>query len=338
MGYWMEAYSSVGSNARYNQSGWNCGDTHEISYKDGKNHASDKEEIVVEYNYMWNPLKVYKTYNTPNEPTAPEDPGEARDLVDVPELYDPKYETYEEKQHVAAELEEIGEADLWDYVPGPVKKAYMSLMDHMSLFDVPEAAETTEPAAPAAEPEAPAATPEAAAVPAKSEVDMRVVTKKEAKVTLVAKKAAPSAASAAIANNTVPQSAASTYEVSENEVPMIVAENDVPQASAGAWALINLLSALATALLSLIMMVRYFRGRREDEETDRDRKGIRRLASLIPAIGAIAAFIFTENMANPMILTDRWTAMMIIILAVQAGWALLVEKKANNDEEALSNA
>ena len=37
MGYWMEAYSSVGSNARYSQSDWNCGDTHEISYKDGKN-------------------------------------------------------------------------------------------------------------------------------------------------------------------------------------------------------------------------------------------------------------------------------------------------------------
>ena len=89
-----------------------------------------------------------------------------------------------------------------------------------------------------------------------------------------------------------------------------------------------------TALLSLIMMIRYFRAGREedDENTDRNRKGSLRLASMIPAIGAIAAFILTENMANPMILTDRWTVMMIVILAVQTGVALLVGKKEHNEE------
>ena len=105
---------------------------------------------------------------------------------------------------------------------------------------------------------------------------------------------------------------------------------NAPQAPVSAWALINLLSALITALLSLIMMVRYFRAR--------SRKGALRLSSLIPAIGAIAAFILTENMANPMVLTDRWTVMMIIILAVQAGVAALVGKKDSNNEDALSNA
>ncbi len=115
-------------------------------------------------------------------------------------------------------------------------------------------------------------------------------------------------------------------------------DEEAPQAPAGAWALINLISALLTALLSLIMMARYFRARREEnEETgeleERNRKGALRLTSLIPAIGAIAAFIFTENMANPMVLTDRWTVMMIIILAIQTGVAVLVGKKDEKEEE-----
>lgn len=290
MGYWMEAYSSVGSNARHNVSDWNCGDTHEISYKDGKNHAFDKEEIVVEYNYMWNPLKVYKTYNTPSAPVEPENPGQAREFVDVPELYAPNYQTFEAKQHVKAELEEIKEAAIWENITDPVKEDYMSLIDYMDLFAVPKAAE--------------------------------------------AKAASSTAVSGA------GHMAVNTEAVSDSAVPMTIMDSETPQAAAsGAWALINLLSAIVTALLSLIMMVRYFRaGREENEERIESRKGIFRLASMIPAVGAIAAFIITENMANPMVLTDRWTAMMIIILAVQAVIALLAAKKNNDNEEAMGNA
>ena len=333
MGYWMEAYSSVGSNARYSQSGWDCGDTHEISYKDGKNHAFDKEEIVVEYNYMWNPLKVYKTYNTPVEPTAPENPGEARSFVDVPELYAPKYETYAERQHVTAQLEEIGAAVLWDHIANPVKGAYISLLDYMSLFDVPQAAEAEAPA-PSALPEAgtaPSAAPAEAKTPAEQIAEA-------SKAVLAVKKAAPAPAGMTIANGGTPLTAANAEMVSDNAVPMNIMDGSTPQAPFAAWALINLLCALATALLSLIMMIRYFGGRREEnEETgetrDRNRRGALRLASLIPAIGAIAAFLLTENMANPMILTDGWTVLMVIFLAIQTGVAILAARKDSDDEE-----
>ena len=284
MGYWVP-YVEFQYNAKYVNSTWNCGSSYEVSYKDGKNHKYDSEDIIAIYTYIWVPMKTYKTFNIPVAPTMPENPGEARDLVDVPELYDPKYETYEEKQHVTAVLEVIDEAVLLDYMESPVKMAYIALMDYMELFDVPE----------------------------------------------VAEKASPAAANAAIANNAMSLAAADKEEVSESAVPMTIMDGETPQAPAGAWALINLLCALATAMLSLIMMIRYFRA-------DRNRKGILRFASLIPAIGAIAAFLLTENMANPMILTDRWTAMMVIILAVQMGVALLVGKKDSNDEEALINA
>ena len=339
MGYWMEAYSSVGSNAKHSLSDWNCGDTHEISYKDGKNHAFDKEEIVVEYNYMWNPLKIYKTYNTPVEPTAPENPGEARSFVDVPELYIPKYETYAERQHVTAELEEIGEAVLWDRIADPVKKAHLSLADYMTLFEEPEAeAPAEDPAAPA-EAEAPAAPAETAApaVPAEAKTPAEQIAS-ASKALLAVKKASPAAAGTTIANGGMPLTAANAEMVSDNAVPMNILDSSTPQAPFGAWALINLLCALATALLSLIMMIRYFGARREENEetgeiTERNRKGALRLASLIPAIGAIAAFLLTENMANPMVLTDGWTVLMIIFLAIQTGVAILAARKDSDSEE-----
>lgn len=294
MGYWVP-WDELQYNARYVDSTWNCGTSYKISYKDGKNHAGDEEVISMVYNYTWIAQKVYKTYDVPVAPTAPENPGEARELVVVPELYTPEYKTYEEKQFVETELEKIIEADLLENVANPVKKAYISLIDYMTLYDIPEASE----------------------------------------VAKAIKNEAP-AANVAIANNAMPLAAAE--EVSDNAVPMTIMDSETPQAPAGAWALINLLSALATALLSLIMMVGFFRARREEneetgEQEERNRKGIRRLASVIPAIGAIAAFLLTENMANPMILTDRWTVMMLIILAIQTGVALLVAKKDNDEEE-----
>ena len=280
MGYWVP-WDELQYNARYVNSTWNCGTSYEISYKDGKNHAGDEEVISMVYNYTWVPQKTYKTYNVPVEPTAPENPGEARELVDVPELYTPEYKVYEAKQYVNAEL-----------------KDYVSLLDHMILFDVPKA-----------------------------------------ETALVAKDAAP----ATIANSAAPLATVDAEEISENAVPMTIMDNETPKAPAGAWALINLLSALATALLSLIMMIGYFRVRREEneemgEDSERNNKGILRFASLIPAIAAIAAFLLTENMTNPMILTDEWTVMMIIILAIQTGVALLVGKKSSDNEETLENA
>ena len=44
---------------------------------------------------------------------------------------------------------------------------------------------------------------------------------------------------------------------------------------------------------------------------------ITRVLTLVPGIGAIIAFILTENMRNPMVFTDRWTLLMIIITLVQ---------------------
>ena len=55
---------------------------------------------------------------------------------------------------------------------------------------------------------------------------------------------------------------------------------------------------------------------------------------MIPALASIVIFILTEDMSQPMILADRWTALMAALLAVTALLAILSKKTERNAEEA----
>jgi len=137
--------------------------------------------------------------------------------------------------------------------------------------------------------------------------------------------------------------APATAEIENTPAPMaspaaVIEDEDVPLAEGSAWALINLILTLVTGLVSAILLVGYF-GRKddeEDEENDEDntkRKGVARLASIVPAVGSIIAFIITEDMTNPMALTDRWTILMAVILLVQAVIAILAKKSVEDDSD-----
>ena len=126
-----------------------------------------------------------------------------------------------------------------------------------------------------------------------------------------------------------------TGEAGETET---VEEEDVPLAGpvSDTWALLNLILAVLTALGSVLLLIGYF-GKKEKNngEYTVNKKGIWRVFSLIPAIGAIVAFILTENMGNSMVFTDRWTLLMVVIAVVQVIVAILAKKdkeKADEDE------
>lgn len=105
---------------------------------------------------------------------------------------------------------------------------------------------------------------------------------------------------------------------------------DVPLAENGGWALVNLLCMLATAALFVFMLVRSIRKRREGE-----RSGIIFvIAGLIVAVFAALVFFMTEDLTQPMIMTDRWTLLMAIILAVQLAVTIIFRTlTADGDEE-----
>ena len=147
-----------------------------------------------------------------------------------------------------------------------------------------------------------------------------------------------------------------TEEIPDETVPLAPPEEDnipdepVPQAGP-AWALINLILSILTVLASLLLLVGYF-GKKEEEAEDENgnaildaegnnvmndikKRGGWRLASLVPAILSVIAFLLTENMRNPMILVDRWTLLMVIIAVVQVLVMLLSKKKTeDNTQEA----
>ena len=114
------------------------------------------------------------------------------------------------------------------------------------------------------------------------------------------------------------------------EEPEDIDDPDVPLVDNVGWALINLLCMLATAVLFVLMLVRSIRKRQEGE-----RAGIIYvIAGLAVAVFSALIFFMTEDMKLPMIMTDKWTLLMAVILAVQLAVTLIFRvRTADEDEE-----
>jgi uncharacterized repeat protein (TIGR02543 family) len=105
-----------------------------------------------------------------------------------------------------------------------------------------------------------------------------------------------------------------------DDEPEVVPDEETPLAGP-VWALLNLILTIATALASILMLIGLIGKKKEEEDgvvvRETEKHGLARVLTLVPGIGAIIAFILTENMNNPMVFTDRWTLLMIIIAFVQ---------------------
>ena len=151
--------------------------------------------------------------------------------------------------------------------------------------------------------------------------------------------------------------------INDNETPLAngedIADNATPLAGlgTGAWALINLILTIVTTLLSILLLIGYIGKKKkalEDEdgnmvldengkevmEYEKNKKGLWRLISIIPALIAIIVFIFTEDMTLPMIFVDKWTILHVVIALVQVIVMVLCKKKKdeNDEDENAANA
>ena len=151
--------------------------------------------------------------------------------------------------------------------------------------------------------------------------------------------------------------------INDNDTPLTngedIADNATPLAGlgTGAWALINLILTIVTTLLSILLLIGYIGKKKkalEDEdgnvvldengkevmEYEKNKKGLWRLISIIPALIAIIVFIFTEDMTLPMIFVDKWTILHVVIALVQVVVMVLCKKKKdeNDEDENAANA
>ena len=118
---------------------------------------------------------------------------------------------------------------------------------------------------------------------------------------------------------------------------------EVPLARAGAgyWALVNLIAALLTLLITILLAIVKYVGRDEDDDAESDSEEKRQTVStwrLLLSIGitilAAVIFFLTEDLTNTMALVDRWTLLMLIILAVQGiGYYRATHQKEDQDPE-----
>ncbi|MBQ3393972.1 MAG: InlB B-repeat-containing protein [Oscillospiraceae bacterium] len=147
---------------------------------------------------------------------------------------------------------------------------------------------------------------------------------------------------------TPPEEPIEEPEIPEAEPePEIIPEPDTPAAQP-VWALINLISTILAGGLSLGMLGTYFTKKKEEEEDENGEKvkkeddedddnvkkhGFTRLLSLVPGIGSIVTFLLTENMKNPMVLTDKWTLLMVVMALANVLLAFLSRKTKKDEEE-----
>ena len=140
------------------------------------------------------------------------------------------------------------------------------------------------------------------------------------------------------------------------EPPTTVIDDPEPPLAEGTWALLNLLSAIVTALGAAVALFR--KKEEEDDENDpegtkkpkndgeeeeeKDNRGKKMLAAKIAgAVAGVASpitFLLTEDMSNPMALTDKWTILMLAMLAGQVVAAVLNKRASKLDEEEEENA
>ena len=123
-------------------------------------------------------------------------------------------------------------------------------------------------------------------------------------------------------------------EVVPDEPAPLAPEVEVPT-----WALVNLLAAIATCLVSIFRLGGIRRDEDEDESESSEDEGQRknrrglRLATLVPAVGSVVAFFLTEDITLAMALFDRWTLMMVLILVVQLVLAFFARNKKEGEDE-----
>ena len=108
----------------------------------------------------------------------------------------------------------------------------------------------------------------------------------------------------------------------------------------GAWALVNLLATIVTVIIATITVI-FSRKRKDEKETKGEGKHEQKtnhntflqVLGVITAIVSVIAFILTEHMSHLMQLTDNWTMVMILLLALEALLGLISKETTDEEEE-----
>ena len=129
--------------------------------------------------------------------------------------------------------------------------------------------------------------------------------------------------------------------------PEVIVEPETPQAARdNSWALLNLICSAGTVLLGLVLLIS--KTKKEEEEDEDEQKGfaneddeanhykrnkLYRLLGVITAVASVLVFIFTEDMRAKMVIIDRWTLLMVVLLFVNVVTFYLGRRWQEDEDE-----
>ena len=195
------------------------------------------------------------------------------------------------------EVPELYTGKTYEY---PIKLSYLSYLDHMNLFDVPP------------NPSNKNTISKVPVVASTNNIDNN--------------------GSGSInrgLNNSITVSANSVIEetITEDKTPLFGGyDND------DSWALINLLTVIVNAIIVLVLLIMAaYNRRKESDDIDVDNKLILRFISVLVAVVSAFIFLLTEDMSLPMVYTDEWTYLMLVIMFVNIIIMALSKHKEDED-------
>lgn len=130
-----------------------------------------------------------------------------------------------------------------------------------------------------------------------------------------------------------------TEEIEESipildEKPPLTTITKGKEKKVGSWALINLLTVILNFIIGIFLLVMAIINKmKKDKDIKINNKIILRIATIIIAIISAIVFILTENIHLPMILIDRWTILMVIILIINLLIAVFAWHKEKDKEK-----
>ena len=139
----------------------------------------------------------------------------------------------------------------------------------------------------------------------------------------------------------------STYGYGDPENDVVIATTNPPttiidkptpktEPEKGSWALINLITTILACICALVLL--FVRKDTEDNEpTNKEKKDMRKMVitkitSILVGIISIIAFILTEDMSLPMVYTDKWTLLMILLLIIEIVNIFIIRQQSKGEE------
>lgn len=121
--------------------------------------------------------------------------------------------------------------------------------------------------------------------------------------------------------------------------PTTIVDNPTPKTEPekGSWAFINLIATILACICALaLLFVR--KDTEDDEPTDKEKKDMRKIlatkiASILVGIISVIAFILTEDMSLPIVLTDKWTFLMILLLIIEIVNIFIIRRQSKGEED-----